>query len=309
MGVRTGEENGEVSPEHFLWYVRGPDFLFTTNPISLMTSFLLLPSAPIRSAVFFAAAFFFAVLSARGQSGTLVGLELRLHDVRHSGAFILNDEPALGSFPDAGGFGQSLGLTLRHHLSPSFGLSGTIAWNRLPGSSDLPLRNPSGSMFEVRPLAPDPTGDSTVPFDRAFTAVNTVVYSALSLEGLAEWRLTGSEGEWSLGIAAGPTLSLTLDASTRQTVRLDEPEYMRFVGASSVEDNGRTLVLHDDNLVDAESFRIGVRGGLFAEFRLPASDIVISPALFYESGLTPLRKNPDLTTTMITGQVGVMIQL
>lgn len=300
---------GRFSRQHFLWYVRVPNFLFTTNPTSLMTRFLLLPSAPIRSAVFFAAIFFFAVLSARGQSGTFVGLELRLHDVRHSGAFILNDEPALGSFPDAGGFGQSLGLTLRHHLSTSFGLSGTIAWNRLPGSSDLALRNPSGSVFEVRPLAPDPTGDSTVPFDRAFTAVNTVVYSALSLEGLAEWRLTGSEGEWSLGIAAGPTLSLTLDASMRQTVRLDEPEHMRFVEAFSVEDNGRTLVLHDGDLVDTESFRIGVRGGLFAEFRLPASDIVLSPALFYESGITPLRKNPDLTTTMITGQVGVMMRL
>lgn len=269
-----------------------------------------LPAAACRSAALcltvFCACLLCPSLPLCGQTQTLLGIEARVHAINHSGGFTLVEGPCSGIiFKDGGGFGQSLGLHVQYR-DRGWSISGILSWNRLPStfrrrfsdyqSQDLTLEWADGTPDSV-PYTGDPVYDLRTRFG----------YSTLSLELMMGWRQRVGRSVWSLGLAAGPTMSFVLGESLDQKVSTVSPKNTRMANPNGwqTEDNGRTLVYYTGDVDSWDSPRLGLRTGIFAEH--DGREITIIPGIFYDLVFPTVGK--DWKIHMLTGQVSVMIKL
>ena len=220
--------------------------------------------------------------------GPMAGLALN----HHTFGFLLVDTDASPLFPPRISPGIMAGMSMEYRLDSSWSLSATVAYNDLGGNSSVSETNPNRVFYDVEApgQTPPPDGviDHVVRYNYEFS------YSSFSLGIAGQWRPL-VDSTWTFGIDLGMTFHTILNHVTRQTIDLLEPEDGRFLNIDGrpLSNNSKTLILYDGDIPEANSTRLGLKGGIFTEFGDRDSGTVFSPGLFYEYGLTHVEQFSD----------------
>lgn len=135
---------------------------------------------------------------------------------------------------------------------------------------------------------------------------DVVDYSVLSFE--IAYKIKPISGI-NLGITVGPAFDYAITSTNRQTFELLTPENAQFKEVSgkeyTYEDNNRTIVIADGDILESQQLRIGLKVGLQYEINIPGGWYIV-PVVYYNFGLTNLSNALDWRVDAL--QMGIDIR-
>lgn len=150
-------------------------------------------------------------------------------------------------------------------------------------------------LYEARPFAQQygPSrqflmpGNLSDPGEQKLLSVTSIETEFLTFEILFRQDLIRSD-DVTFGVVAGPAFRHLINASQRISLTLIEPEGMKLqntLGAPT-EDDGRTIIHYDGDVIETNAGQFSIKGGLVAEFQ--AGGLIVMPGLYLDYGLSSM---------------------
>ncbi len=219
-------------------------------------------------------------------------------------------EPLCPYFKNGEGNGYYFGLAYEHILDSKINsrhsLIGKIVYNYLPASLDVKTDDNYPSLVD------DGKGGYTVVYTETNNKIE-VNYSTISAEILYKFNPIENFG---LGVFVGPTFDFALTKKFEQKLMLEGQNNVQFIRLSEAEqlekfgkliryeDNDRTIVVNDEDIPDANPFRLGIKAGL--QYAIDLQGWVLIPQVAYNFGVTKLSSSEDWRVNAF--QIGVDVR-
>lgn len=202
--------------------------------------------------------------------------------------------------------GFYLGLSYEHHIGEAAvsnsSIIGRVLYSTLPAAM-------SELNDKVQHIVYQLDGQGNVIGEKAVTTssehIQNIEFEVISLEVM--YKINPFEGI-PIGFTAGPAYDYVMTSTWEQQYKITEPNNVRFVPSPDVlryEDNGRTAIIKEGDILDANSYRIALKAGVQYEI-LMAGGFYIVPAVYYNFGLTKVSSEFDWGVNAL--QVGVDIR-
>lgn len=121
---------------------------------------------------------------------------------------------------------------------------------------------------------------------------NEIKYTAISVDLMYKFRAVEVQDVGGLVFTIGPTFDLIGTKTRSQTLSLLEKDvqFKDFVDNGTANKNyspdGRTLIVYDGEIENAQSLRFGIKVGAQLELKIPGLPIEIIPGAFYNFAFT-----------------------
>ena len=200
------------------------------------------------------------------------------------------------SFSNAAGLGIFGGLTLEYLFgeveTSSSSLIFRALFNMFPGSNT--------QEHSIYPQS-DPQG---IPWDNQVENELRVNYNALTFEVMYK---INPDPRLGFGFVVGPTFDLLFMSNEAERFNLIAPDHAqfdpdRFDPGMVFENNNRTAVIYDGEILNAAAIRFGLKAGIQYEILL-GSRMYVVPSLAYNFGITTL--NSEYSWRVSPVQIGL----
>ena len=228
------------------------------------------------------------------RSQVLVGPTVGLSRNYHTGGFRTIEDPNCPIFEDGSGWGFLVGITAEFQPSPTWSIIPRVAYESRPANFEQNL--PDAQV--LRPGASNPVNQTV-------TTSSAITYSLLTAEVMYKYEFLKIGRGFRVAAEAGPVFGYVLGGKNRQVQNLIEPQNARFVNPDGypTENNGRTLVLFDNDIPGRSSTRFSLKGGLQAEIGLFGNAWIATPGIYYDYGLTQVTENENWNLNSILFQL------
>lgn len=220
-------------------------------------------------------------------------------------------EPLCPYFKNGEGNGFYFGVAYEHILDAKVNsrhsLIGKVVYNYLPASLEIRGDDNYPSLVD----------DGQDGYKVVYTETNNTIevdYSTITAEILYKFNPIENFG---LGVFVGPTFDFALTKHFEQKLMLVGDNNVQFIRLSEeeqqrqdikivrYEDNDRTIVVNDEDVPDANGFRLGIKAGL--QYAIDLQRWVVIPQVAYNFGVTKLSGSEDWRVNAF--QVGVDVRI
>lgn len=239
--------------------------------------------------------------------GPVVGYNLTMHKYNLSSF----DEAICPKFIDGNGSGFFVGLSWEQMFGDAKTSNSSIIvrllYNYMPGSTKI-SENPLTSYIPIV----DANNNITDELLRQSQTSHTIDINYSMITGEVMYKLNPVSG-FPLGFTIGPVFDFILAKDYTQKYLLENPLEAQFRRNDELvnqkgykyTDNDRTIIIKDEAIPEASSFRFAIKAGLQYEI-LTSGQWYIVPSLAYNFGLTDVKSNESWKVHAI--QVGVDVR-